>query len=638
MQKRCPNCMELLGEETACPICGYDTKLSEEEHPKLGTILKGRYYIGCIFSKDDVTTVYIGFDQELGSKVFIREFTGEGILDNENIPLNKSDMVDRYVSYGKSVAYISLCDILPRTVDVFKNDVGGYIINEYFEGKTLKDIMTSGILISEGNAYKIVGKLCDGLKIMHDSHMIYGNLCPTTLYILKDGGIKLFGLGSPFFDFVRDVDILAEVLNPSYAAPELFDEYKLNGSYCDVYSVAAILYRMLTNIIPPISFLRSGGETLVKPTKANAEIEKPISIAILNALNCQIEKRTFNTEMFLNELDDPNVRRRKGAGVGKAAFFGAFHRGEAKLHNGAEKDEKGFPMGIIVLFALGLLLLVGIVVLLSFIVPDNTDNSGSTSTHSTVSNNGDDGWYSESGNKHDDNYSTSSKKSGVVSDSSTPDTALPDDIVVCPNCVGFAISDAEKMLKEYGLKLGNITYEYTTTQIKGYVIAHKKGSEDGSKFQKGSKINLIVSKGYPPDNTADIPYVVGKDMMTAVDQFKSAGFSNVTYKFVTIDGKPAGEVVAMTPSDKYEPVPTDTAITVTINGVAITIPDYSGKTLKEAVETNGNITIATVGEDGNIQKVSEEEYSLFTVIGQNVSANSLGYSGMTITLTIIKQA
>ena len=63
-----------------------------------------------------------------------------------------------------------------------------------------------------------------------------------------------------------------------------------------------------------------------------------------------------------------------------------------------------------------------------------------------------------------------------------------------PNVVGLTLGEAENILKENKLSLGNIKYEYSDTYNNGIVIAQdpKSGSESN---QEWGTVNVVVSKG-----------------------------------------------------------------------------------------------------------------------------------------------
>lgn len=639
MQKRCPNCMSVVEEETKCPDCGFDISSADNKDAlKVGSVFKERYLIGRIFSKNNLSTVYIGYDQSLNSKVFVREFTGEGLL-GDDMPLGKKALVERFLNYQRSVASVSLCDLFPRTVDLFAFEDKGYLVTEFFEGQSLKEILSGGMHISEGNALKIIDKLANGLKVLHGSHMLYGALSPDTLYILKDGGVKLFGMGSPFYDFLEDIDKKVEFLNPSYAAPELFESDAGRGSFCDVYSLAAILYRLLTDTIPPVSFLRSGGESLVKPRKINGEIESSVEVAILNALNWQIEKRTSSAERFLKELPDGNVKRRRSFVMLWAEFLGFCQRIYDKRalskeeKNEAEQTEKrskerGMLGYLWIWITLPIIALLAVVLVLVIMLPKSTDDTSSLSGES------EDGWYYGSGIETPNNssdYEPASRKpvSSATSSNSSITSSLGQDQTECPDVLAYTLSHAKNILESSDLKLGTVTYEYSDDYPEGYVMS--QNVDAGAIVKKGRSINIVVSKGRKPDNTVSLPSVTGKDLITAENELKAAGITNIKYSFVS-GNEAAGTVTKIEASD--EAVNSATTVTLTVVGERADVRDYTGMTLNEVMHSASDFKIVTVAGDGNTIEISEAGYDIYEVTGQNLPSGTVGYVGMELVLTV----
>lgn len=71
---------------------------------------------------------------------------------------------------------------------------------------------------------------------------------------------------------------------------------------------------------------------------------------------------------------------------------------------------------------------------------------------------------------------------------------------VIPNIVGMILGEAENILKENKLKLGNIKQEYSDTFKQGVVISQSPKSGSGS-VEEGDKIDVVISKGPKPVET-----------------------------------------------------------------------------------------------------------------------------------------
>lgn len=620
MQNRCPNCLSPMGRKRNCD-CGY--KKSDEnksQGPLTGSLLNGRYTVGNIYNKCVDSTVYLAFDEEFGNKVFIRQFTAEGMY--ENTPFEREIIVQRFISYQKTLAGVSLCKILPRTVELFIYEQNAYLVTEYFDGKPLKEFLESGFKFDTKTVKDIIKRLAKGLRVMHNSRIIYGNISPSTLYILNDGKVKLFGIGSPFFSFIDEEEKKAQYLNPSYAAPELFKNAQ-RGSYCDVYSVAAIYYRLITNTIPPVSFLRSGGENLVPPNQINEKVKKSLSTALLNALNCPTKNRTQTMDAFLNEINAEVVKRRIGFGVILANFLGLcqklycemllpFAKKCLSLLNALWQKAKKLPK--VYYISGGALALLLVVVLIAVMVWQGL-GGGNTSSIT---------WY----------YGTGEQSSEVVSggDVTDPeqetssmlnwyDIGLTIDVVDCPKLTGLAVAEANKKLRDAYLSAGDVRYAFTLNTEKGRVVSQEVAA--GTEVEIGKRINYVVSSG-------TIPQVAGQTMFAAPETLKTAGFTNIKYNFVSSKNA-VGTVVSVTaPKEIYK----STAITLNVSGKRAVVPDFVGKTLAEVYNETGGVKVVTVNQSGNAISVSEGAQNAFVVVSQDLPAQMLAYEGIQVTLTV----
>lgn len=111
-----------------------------------------------------------------------------------------------------------------------------------------------------------------------------------------------------------------------------------------------------------------------------------------------------------------------------------------------------------------------------------------------------------------------------------------------PNLVGKSESEARSMCSSLGLSLSVSERQHSSSVPEGQVIMQNPTS---GKVSKGSAINCIVSSG--PDNTADVPNVVGSSESSARSAIENAGFSfDVTYNYSSSVAK--GNVISQSPT------------------------------------------------------------------------------------------
>ena len=636
MEKRCFNCMELLDQEV-CSNCGF-----KNENEKDGeTVLKERYQMGNIFSKSLDSTVYIAYDNALCKKVLVREFTGEGILE---LAKNHSveELSGRFLNYAKVTATISLCDILPRTVDTFTENGKAYWVTDYFDGKNLKELLNSGIKISYSNAIKIANQLLKGLKAIHNSGSVFGRISPETVYILKNGEVRLFGMGCGFYGFTDDLDLRVEFINPSYSAPELFEQNANVGVYSDVYSVAAILYRIITGKIPAIGFLRKGGDNLIHPGKVDKSIPKNIENALLNALNWQTEKRTQTPEAFLTELSSKKVKRKLSGGIIWAEILGFFQgiydKSASKKNKPSkteepeeESDEKAKIPLLWLWITIPVVILIGLIVVLIVLFPPTSTSNEETSSASTES---EDIWYYGSGNETPNNnpsyfYGGNSSKKPVSSEQNRPqnNTSINPNAVECPDLAGYSLSQARAVIQNNYLVLGDIIYEYSNDYPTDFVM--EQSLKSGGMVEKGSRISLVVCKGPIP---VELPELSGMEMQKALSQLRAAGFSNIKCNFVLSDGAP-GTVTDLS-FQSEEGATKDSTVILTISGEEVEVADYLDKTVAQMKAIAGDFTFEFKMENGN-PLPENADLNAYTVVSQSAEKGMKAYKGMTIVVTVV---
>lgn len=338
--QRCPNCMELKNNNSKCPACGHFVTTANSE-AFTGTTLSGRFLLGKTFKQTADFKYYIGWDNHSRSKVAVCLFSGErfeGVSNKNGGSLTKEAATQRFLSYSRSMALCGFCSLLPRTVDVFSEGGVGYAVTAYIEGQSLKALLQSGKSFSAEEAEKLLYELLKGIKALHNCRMIFGAVSTENLYISKTGRLYLLGVGIPFYDNISNEDFIKKAFDPYYSAPEIFSIAANKGRATDVYSAAAIYYRLVTGLTPPVSFERFKGESIVPICRKNKEVPASLERTIFNALNWQTEYRTKNVTAFLSQLSSDEVSRRLSPQIALSVFLGYILRLKKKLKKGVRTE------------------------------------------------------------------------------------------------------------------------------------------------------------------------------------------------------------------------------------------------------------------------------------------------------------
>lgn len=92
-----------------------------------------------------------------------------------------------------------------------------------------------------------------------------------------------------------------------------------------------------------------------------------------------------------------------------------------------------------------------------------------------------------------------------------------------PNVVGKNDADAQKALKDKGLKVGTVTYDYDDSVAKGKVVS--QSVKAGTKVSDGTVVDLVVSKGKKPEEKIDVPNLSGMTYEQAKALLESYGLT-----------------------------------------------------------------------------------------------------------------
>jgi serine/threonine protein kinase len=128
-----------------------------------------------------------------------------------------------------------------------------YLVFELVEGGSLADRLEQFGRLPEDVAIRIVTQVAQALQYAHDRQVVHRDVKPDNILLLPSGKAKLtdFGLAKDYGDDQIDLTRNDTGLGtPNYMAPEQFANAKNVDSRCDVYSLGATLYHLVTGILP----------------------------------------------------------------------------------------------------------------------------------------------------------------------------------------------------------------------------------------------------------------------------------------------------------------------------------------------------------------------------------------------------
>jgi serine/threonine-protein kinase len=216
----------------------------------LGTLLAGRYRLDSQIGRGGMSTVYLAFDTVLERPVAIKLMHREIASD--------SDQLERFRREARSVAQLNHPHIVTvidageePSADGFPAIGGGpYIVLEYVEGDTLKEIIRRDgpLEILQALAYAI--EIARALGAAHEHLIVHRDVKPQNVLVGFEGSAKITDFGIARTLTEEGLTMTGRVLGTTdYVSPEQALGRPVTGQ-SDLYSLGVVLYEMLTGEVP----------------------------------------------------------------------------------------------------------------------------------------------------------------------------------------------------------------------------------------------------------------------------------------------------------------------------------------------------------------------------------------------------
>ena len=501
--KRCLRCFQNYEEnKTECPWCGFrkSLQLKEPQYLSAGIVLQNRYEIGAVVGAGGFGITYAAWDRVLEQRVAIKEYmpgefstrtpgeTRVSVYGGEKEEQYKNGR-DKFYEESQRLAKFQDVPGIVQIYNSFEENETAYLVMEFLEGETLGERLKRDKRIPEQEAVGIILPVLQALTEVHRVGILHRDIAPNNIFLTKDGGVKLLDFGASRSVTGTHSKSLTVLYKEGYTPEEQYRSRGDQGTWTDVYEVAATLYKMLTGTVPPGALERRRKDTLKLPSKMGIKVTKQTEQALLNALNVDVRYRTKTADAFMQEL--------MGTEKTKAHFV----RTE-------EKKQGSIPLWIKGLVGT---LLCGMGVYLVLLFTGVISGSGIGFSH----------------------------------------FGIPEGSTRVPNLVNTEIEEAQKKADESNLKFLITDKQFSTTIPENRILSQELAA--GSLTEKESSIRVVVSAGLNSMTAEEIqkegielvqiPDLQYQDMKEAVGMLQDAGL-DVKLEYVTTGIVEGGKVTA----------------------------------------------------------------------------------------------
>ncbi len=492
----CYGCMSPLEEGTEiCPECGY--RMGAPHLPSYlapGVTLNDRYIVGKLRSYNGESAEYIAFDEITESKVIIKEYMPDALCEREKgssvIKVNPNCMpryktfLSEFVELNKVLSKMRTLNHINAAIDMFGDNNTAYVVFGWIDGMTMSEYlkMNAGELTWD-EVKKLFPPIFTTLSLVHNAGLVHRGISPENIIVTDKGELKLTGFC--IADARTAGTELASELYSGYAAPEQYNSSNWQGTWTDVYGISALLYRILTGVVPEEAEGRLSSDDLVEPAKLNRTIPANVSKVIMNGLTLNGEMRIQTiTELVTQLFEEPEYGSKRLSSSSTQTITiprqGQGRRGAA---------EKSVSRHRVFVLTMGIILLVGIFFLIMIMILSLDDNSGefNQTTTGLTGLSETDGTFSES------EITTMAPPQPVTEPPSASSATEENSIVYVMNDITGKNYEIISKSDTYSSLVFKPEYEYNDEVAKGLIFY--QSIPQSETYKDGTEITVKVSMG-----------------------------------------------------------------------------------------------------------------------------------------------
>lgn len=206
-----------------------------------GQKINDRYEIIRSIGEGGMANVYLARDIILERNVAIKILRGDLAGDEK--------FVRRFQREALSASSLSHPNIV-EMYDVGEDNGTYYIVMEYVEGMTLKQLIKKRGSLSLSEAIDIMLQITDGIKEAHDSYIIHRDLKPQNILIKENGEVKITDFGIAMALNSTQLTQTNSVMGSVHYLPPEQASGKGATIKSDIYSMGILFYELLTGKLP----------------------------------------------------------------------------------------------------------------------------------------------------------------------------------------------------------------------------------------------------------------------------------------------------------------------------------------------------------------------------------------------------
>lgn len=525
----------------------------------INKILANRYEILEKIGTGGMGNVFKAHDRKLDRIVAIKVLKLEYNEDNNFIRKFKRESLA-----AASISHPNIVSIYDVGTEIIEDKEVHYIVMEYIDGKTLKDLINDEGRLSEKRALNYCIQIAEALKVAHSKHIVHRDIKSQNIMVTRDDRIKVTDFGiARVADNTTVTATNAVMGSVHYFSPEQARGAKVDNR-SDIYSLGIVLFEMLTGRLPfdadnPVSVaLMQVQSQMPKPSDFIKSIDPSVDALVLKMTEKNPDDRYRDVFDLIKDIKDYTIGaktfsvKRDYEEDDRTVVTPVVNRKQNRNHSNNLDNDRQKPKKVVkkkksaAPAILGIFSAIVIIALLIYVVPKaikgmkNSDVVEKIAVENYIGKTREEAKELieaqglvldvntvENENEPDGVVLGQKPEEGTSVDKGSTITLeineLPDSVPV-PPLKGLTKEEAQKTLEDNSLKLGSVEEEFNEEVEEGKVIY--SNPDGGYSVKRGTAVKIVISKGIDKTPVVLSDYK-GMDQDVVVNQLKSFGFTVV---------------------------------------------------------------------------------------------------------------
>ena len=283
-------------------------------------VLDNRYQLQRQVAHGGMATVWEAHDNLLSRRVAVKTLHPHLAADDS--------FKERFHAEAVAAARLSHPNIV-ATYDTGEDDGMAYIVMEFVDGKTLREILDERPQLAVPDALRIGSAIAMALAHAHDQGLVHRDIKPANVLIARDGLVKVTDFGIAKASEDKDLTRTGTIMGTAkYLAPEQVQGLPLDGR-ADVYALGVVLYESLTGQAPFVAendmataILHVNGE-LVPPSQLRPDLPPDVEALVLQCLARDPDDRFRSARAVARAMQAARLTGNSAAATAPASSAGS---------------------------------------------------------------------------------------------------------------------------------------------------------------------------------------------------------------------------------------------------------------------------------------------------------------------------